>query len=160
MSVLGDIAATYRDPRRVVRRHLSAGPREDRALAVLMGACVIVFVAQWPRLAREAHLADQGLAELLGGALMGWLFIAPLLFYGLGLVAWLVARALGSRASPYDARLALFWALLASTPLFLLNGLVAGFVGPGPGLTLVGALWFAVFLWFWVSGMAAGWRGT
>lgn len=160
MSVLGDIAATYRGPRRVVRRHLAEGPREDRALVVLMGACVIVFVAQWPRLAREAHLAEQSVSELLGGALMAWLFIAPLLFYGLGFVAWLVARAMGSRGSTYDARLALFWALLASTPLILLNGLVAGFVGPGPGLTLVGALWFAVFLWFWVSGMAASWRGT
>lgn len=160
MSVLGDIAATYRGPRKVVRRHLAAGPREDRALAVLMGACVVVFIAQWPRLAREAHLAGEALGELLGGALMAWLFIAPLLFYGLGFVAWLVARAMGARLSPFDARMALFWALLASTPLILLNGLVAGFVGPGPGLTLVGALWLAVFLWFWVSGMAAAWRGT
>ena len=36
MSVITDIAATYRGPRRVVRRIIAAGPREDRALAILM----------------------------------------------------------------------------------------------------------------------------
>ena len=33
----------------------------------------------------------------------------------------------------------------------LLHGLVAGFIGPGPALQLVGALWLGVFLWFWIS---------
>ncbi|MEC7256397.1 MAG: YIP1 family protein, partial [Pseudomonadota bacterium] len=26
---------------------------------------------------------------------------------------------------------------------------VAGFIGPGPALQLVGLIWLAVFLWFW-----------
>ncbi len=35
--------------------------------------------------AREAHLDDTvPLDALLGGALMGWMFIAPLALYGLG----------------------------------------------------------------------------
>jgi len=45
--------------------------------------------------------------------------------------------------------LALFWALLVATPLKLLHGLVLGLIGSGPGLTLVGALWFALLMWNW-----------
>ncbi|WP_137700447.1 YIP1 family protein [Marimonas lutisalis] len=160
MSVLGDIGATYRGPRRVVRRLLAAGPREDRALAILMAACVLVFVAQWPRLARQAHLLDQDLPQLLGGTLMAWLFIAPLLFYVLAFVAWGLMRLLGGKGAPHEARIALFWAFLASSPLILLTGLVAGFIGPGPGLSLVGFAWFVVFAWFWLSGMAEAWGST
>ncbi|MBC7180364.1 MAG: YIP1 family protein [Roseovarius sp.] len=56
---------------------------------------------------------------------------------------------------------ALFWAFLAASPLILLHGLVAGFVGPGPGLQAVGLLWLLVFLWFWVSGLIeAEWSGA
>ena len=93
---------------------------------------------------------------LLGGALLGIVFIAPLLLYVLALVAHWIARAAGGQGDAYRARLALFWAFLASSPLILLNGLVAGFIGAGAALNLVGALWCAVFLWFWVSGMIQG----
>ena len=136
-----------------MRDHLARGESEPRALAFLMGACTVMFVARWPALAREAHLEDADLNMLMGGALLALLFIAPLLFYGLALLAHAVSRATGGQGTPYGARLALFWALLASTPLILLNGLVAGFIGPGPSLTLVGALWFAAFLWFFFAGM-------
>jgi len=153
MPVTTDIVATYRGPRRVVRRLLDMGQREDRALVILIGACVVVFVAQWPRLAREAHLTEQALNPLLGGALMGWLFIAPLLLYALALVSHGLARLTGGRGSAFGARLALFWAFLAASPLMLLHGLVAGFVGPGAGLQLVGIIWCGVFGWFWLSGL-------
>jgi len=43
--------------------------------------------------------------------------------------------------------------LLAASPLVLLHGLVAGFIGPGPGLQGVGLIWLVVFLWFWLSGL-------
>jgi len=39
-----------------VRAILAQGPREDRALATLLGACVILFIAQWPFHARAAYL--------------------------------------------------------------------------------------------------------
>ena len=35
---------------------------------------------------------------------------------------------MGGQGSAYGARLAVFWALLSSAPLVLLNGLVAGFI--------------------------------
>ncbi|MEI4231490.1 YIP1 family protein [Roseovarius sp. D22-M7] len=153
MPVTRDIVATYRGPRRVVRRLLSMGVREDRALVILIGACILVFVAQWPRLAREAHLSGDALNPLLGAALLAWLFIAPLLLYALALLSHGIARLTGGRGSAYGARLALFWAFLAASPLILLHGLVAGFVGPGPGLQLVGLIWCGVFGWFWLSGL-------
>lgn len=153
MAVTSDITATYRGPRNVMRRLLDMGQREDRALAFLMSACAIVFVAQLPRLAREAHLTGQELDMLMGGTLLAWLMIAPLMFYALAGLSHLVAKLLGGQGTWYGARLALFWSLLSSTPVMLLHGLVAGFIGPGPALQAVGILWLGVFFWFWISSL-------
>ncbi|MEO1106876.1 MAG: YIP1 family protein [Pseudomonadota bacterium] len=153
MPVSSDIVATYRGPGRVVRRLLDMGPREDRALIFVMAFCIVAFIAQMPGLARRAHIEDVELNMLLGGALMGSVFILPLFFYTLALLSHWAARMMGGNGTPYGARLALFWALLSSAPLVLLNGLVAGFIGPGPALTLVGLIWVAVFFWFWLSGL-------
>ena len=150
MSISRNIAATYRGPGRVMRELLSLGQREDRALAYLMGACALIFISQTPKLAREAHLTGSDLNMALGGSLMAWIFIAPLLLYAIAAGARLVGRVLGGQGSMYGARLALFWALLASSPLILLNGLVAGFIGPGIELQLVGFVWFVCFIWFWL----------
>lgn len=153
MAITQDIVATYRGPGKVLRRLLDRGQREDRALAILMAGCLVVFVSQWPVLARRAHLEQTELNPLLGGSLLAWLFIAPLVLYALAALSHVVARALGGQGSQYGARLALFWALLAASPLMLLNGLVGGFIGPGPALTLVGFVWFVLFLWFWLAGL-------
>ncbi|GGH24209.1 Yip1 domain-containing protein [Cribrihabitans marinus] len=153
MPVTSDITATYRGPGRVMRRLLSMGQREDRALAILMSACVLVFVAQMPRLAREAHVTGQELNMLLGGTLLAWVIIAPLLLYVIAALSHVVARLFGGRGDWYGARLALFWSLLAASPLLLLHGLVAGLIGPGPALQGVGFLWLVVFGWFWISSL-------
>jgi hypothetical protein len=161
MAVTTDIVATYRGPRRVIARLLSMGPREDRLLAFLMFGCTLAFVAQMPRLSREAHLTGQELNMLLGGALLGLIFIAPLALYAVSWGVHLLARLFGGAGDSYRSRLVLFWTLLASSPLLLLNGLVAGFIGPGPALSSVGILWLAVCLWFWLSGMIeAYWTRT
>ena len=160
MPVTRDIAATYRGPGAVMRRLLAAGPREDRALAILMGACLLVFIAQWPAISRRAHLEDLELNALLAGALFGWLFIAPLGLYLLAALSHLVAKAFGGKGGWYGARLALFWSLLASTPLILLNGLVAGFIGKGAALSIVGLAWFGVFLWFWMASLKVAEQGA
>ena len=75
------------------------------------------------------------------------------MFYLLAALTHAIARLLGGKGDWYGARLALFWAVLASTPLILLHGLVAGFVGEGAGLDAVGLIWLVVFLWFWASGL-------
>ncbi|MEL7258207.1 MAG: YIP1 family protein [Pseudomonadota bacterium] len=158
MPVTTDIVATYRGPRTVFRRLLDMGENEGRALAILMAGCAVFFVAEWPRLSREAHLTDQELNPLLGSSLMAWIFIAPLIFYTIAFVSQFVLRAMGGAVTGFAMRLALFWAFLAASPLKLLHGLIAGFIGPGQALTIVGAIWLAVFLWFWVSNLReAGW---
>lgn len=156
MSLVLDIAATYRGPRRVIRR-LTAGPeQESRALMYLMVACGLIFVAQWPRLRREAFLDSAQAVPFdarLGGALLAWIFLVPLAMYAIAWVSRGIARVMGGRGTGYTARLALFWSLLAATPLWLFYGLLAGFSGPGPSLTFAGLVAFAVFLLFWVLSM-------
>ncbi|WP_170427652.1 YIP1 family protein [Ruegeria arenilitoris] len=160
MPVTSDIVATYRGPGRVVRRLLSLGEREDRALIFVMGFCVVAFIAQLPSLARRAHFEGLELNALMGASLFGTVFILPLFFYLLAFVSYGVARLFGARGTSYGARLALFWALLSSTPVLLLHGLVAGFIGSGLALKIVGAVWFFVFLWFWISGLRQAQRQT
>lgn len=149
MSVTGDILRAYRAPRATFRARLGPAPREDRALVILIVACLIVFVAQWPRLQRQAIETGGDFQMLVGGALFGWLFIMPLFAYLVGTLSHLVGRAAGGAGSYYAARLALFWALLVASPLWLLSGLVAGLVGPGLVLDLVGAVALAAFLVHW-----------
>jgi hypothetical protein len=120
----------------------------------LMLGCAFVFLAQWPRLMRVA--AEPGappFEALIGGALLAWLFIAPLGFYLIAGLAHLAARALGGRGTGRGARLALFWALLAAAPAFLLHGIARGYLGSGPVTQLIGAIALGVFLAFWFLGL-------
>jgi len=136
------------------------GTREDRALAFLMGFCVIAFVAQLPRLARDAHLQGGDLPMMMAGALMGSVFIMPLILYLVAGLTHLMGKLLGRQSTGYGARLALFWSLLASTPLLLLYGLIGGFLGQGPALQLVGIVWLVIFLWFWIATLRASGEGA
>lgn len=151
--------ATWRGPGRVTGRILAAGENEARALAILLAACGLFFVAQWPEAARRAHLDPTvPLRALLGIRLFAVLFLAPVIFYAMAGISRLVLRVAGLRVSGYGARVALFWALLAVAPAVLLHGLVAGMVGPGAGLQIVGVAVFAAFLWFWTGGLRAAVR--
>ncbi len=145
--------ATYRSPAAAMRRHLDNGVREDRVIAVALGACALLFVAQWPGLARQAHTEGTELPMLLGGALLGVVFLLPLALYALAGVTRLIGWAVGGKGSGFGARMALFWALFAATPVALLHGMVVGLVGPGPAQILVGALWLGLFLWFWLRAL-------
>ena len=95
---------------------------------------------------------------LLGASLMAWLFVAPLMLYGLAGVTFVILKILRGNPTGYATRLALFWALLASSPVLLLHGLTAGFVGPGIELQIVGLIWFCIFSWFWISGLRVAYR--
>ncbi|MEP2640303.1 YIP1 family protein [Roseobacter sp.] len=158
MAVTRNIRLTYRNPGKILRGLLALGQREDRALAYLMAGCFVVFIAQMPRLAREAHITGQELDMLMGAALMAWIVIAPLMLYCLAALSHVVAKVFRGRGTFYGARLALFWALLAASPLMLLNGLVAGFIGPGLELQIVGFGWLCIFGWFWIGGLIAAER--
>lgn len=160
MSATLRIVGMYRRPRTIVRSILEEGVREDRALIFLMLGCLMVFIAQTPRLARQAFITGEDLSMLMGATLMAWLFIAPLLLYVLALLVSGVAGVLGSKMTAYGARIALFWALLACAPVMLLWGLTAGFIGPGIEMTGTGILWVVCFVWFFASGLIEAANGA
>jgi len=150
MGVAADILRSLRHgPRAVVREQLAQGPNESRALAFLMIGCALVFVAQWPRLMREAQLTGDDFTRLVAYALLGWLTIWPLAFYGLSALAHAISRGTGGQGTPFGARIALFWSWLASSPLALLTGLLAGLTGASVLTNLAGALWMLIFVAFW-----------
>lgn len=186
MPVTTDILASYRRPRSVMARLLAGGADDRVAFAYLTAGLVIGFVSQLPALMRRANepdpefeaairaeagdvrpiesvgvpadIVDAKFEALMSGALMAWIFILPLLLYGVAALSLPLMRALGAKITGLGTRLALFWAFLAATPLKLFQGLVAGFIGPGPVLIAAWSLWLAVFLWFWASNLReAGW---
>lgn len=159
MGVASDMARAYRHPKAVFAARMGATVREDRALAILMLACLLIFVAQWPRLQREAMQTEQAFQVLIGGALFAWLFVMPLVAYALGALSHAVARLFGGKGDGFSARFALFWALLVASPLWLLWGLTAGFIGPGVQMSLVGALALAAFLGHWAINLWVAERG-
>lgn len=149
MSILGDIVGTYRNPRRAMLRRLAV-TNEAKALMTLMGACMLVFVAQWPLVARQA-LLDPSITfeQRIGAVLMGWVFMAPLLFYAIGGLIWLAVRATGNPPSGLAIRVTLFWSLFAAGPFWLAYGLAEGFM-PGTVVTTVLGVFLLVTLFFFV----------
>lgn len=167
MAVSTDIFRSWRQPRTVIRGILAQGQREDRAIMLVMAACLLIFVAQWPRLARLAQGFDlppgaevPELSRLVAYEMLSWLVIWPLILYGIAAVTRLIAALMRGRGTHYGARVALFWALLASAPVLLLHGLTMGLIGAGPATTLVGAIWVALFVWVWSQGLWVSERET
>ncbi len=153
MAVTTDIVRAWRNPRAVMRGLLDAGRREDRALIFVMGACFVIFVAQWPRLSRRAAGFDLApgaevpeLSQLVAYEFMAWIMVWPLMLYFLGSLLHVLAKAAGGKGSFYSARLSLFWAMLATTPLALLYGLSTGFLGQVASTQMVGVIWIAGFI--------------
>ena len=153
MSLLGNILKSYRRPRAVIEEFMDDGDREDRALGFLAGGCVITFIAQWPPLARQAYIEGQELDMLMGAALYGWIFLAPLLFYILAGLVQFIGYLLGSKRSGAQTRTVIFWAFLATAPLLLVVGVIEGFLGPSAMKTFVEVIWLASFIWFVVAGL-------
>ena len=155
MSVVADILESWRKPSQVMGRHLRRGKSEPFAFTFIVVFLIICFVAQWPEAARVTALNPEipVAAQLLPRGL-ALLATIPFL-YLVAALGGLVARALGGRGSWYAARIALFWALVAVSPLVLLVGLVAGMIGQGIQLNLIGGVTFAIFLTFWTINLRA-----
>ena len=150
MSVTADIWRSWRHgPGGPVRDFLDGGPQETRAFALLMGACALVFVAQWPRLSRTAFETGEEMSRLVAYDLIAWLMVWPLLFYALAALAHGLSRGLGGRGTAGAARVALFWSWLAATPLALLYGAAVGLGGPSWPARALGAAWMAGFALLW-----------
>ncbi|UWR23976.1 YIP1 family protein [Sulfitobacter sp. S190] len=156
MSLTSDIMGTYRAPGRIQSRFLAQGRNEVRALLFLLIAGVLMFVAATPYQAREAELRpDVPLIARLYWSAFLYIFIMPLLVYAFAALIWLLSRIARRNISGFQIRFTLIWSLLATAPVFLLLGLVAGFIGQGVQLQMVGLIWLAVFGWFWAKGLLA-----
>ncbi|MDE0851097.1 hypothetical protein [Yoonia sp.] len=155
MAVTTDIVRTWRSPRVVMRELLGHGQREDRAIAYVMAACLILYVAQWPRLKRAEQFelyGPDGASDFqmnAGIAFFSMLIVWPLGLYAIAAVSHLVAKIFRSKGTHYAARLALFWSLLTTTPVLLLHGLTVGLIGPGSAANLVGGVWVISFIAIW-----------
>ncbi|WP_298256081.1 YIP1 family protein [uncultured Litoreibacter sp.] len=149
------IFESYRAPRKVARRFRDAGADEGTGLGWLFAACILFFIARLPGLARTSHLS-QGEVPLFGlalGTFFGTLLLAPIFFYVVASLSHFVAKAFGANGTVTDARLAMFWGLLASGPIVLFHGLVSAMIGPGSQSSIVAFVSFAVFLWVWINSL-------
>ncbi|MCB1368800.1 MAG: hypothetical protein KDK00_13605, partial [Rhodobacteraceae bacterium] len=103
----------------------------------------------------EQVLGEDGPAPLdatLAITMFGWLFVWPLILYGIGGLSHLLARLMGGLGRGVDARLALFWAVLAVSPLFLLRGM-ASVSQSVPMVTVINYAIAAAFFWIWLAGL-------
>ena len=114
MAVSTEIMRSWRQPGPTVRRLLPS-MTEGRALAFVMGGCLLIFVAQWPRLVRLSEGIDlptggevQELSQLIAYSLVSWLIVWPLIFYIAAGITRIVARLFKGKGSGYGARLAMF----------------------------------------------------
>ncbi|GGL65341.1 hypothetical protein [Wenxinia marina] len=153
MAVTVDILNAWRRPAGTIRSLLDRGRHEPQALFFLMLGCALIFVAQWPRLSRLAIETGRPLEQLVAYEAVAWLIVWPLALYLVAGLSWLGLRFLAPALTPYGARLALFWAVLASAPAGLLYGLMHGLAGSGPGAQVVGILWLAALALFWALGL-------
>ena len=148
MSVVSNVLYTYRSPSKAFERMYARPDSEATSLGYLMGACFLTYVAQWPYLARQAHLEEFNLQTSLAASLLAWLLIAPLLLYTLAIVLYFFHKFFKGSKSSAQIRVGLFWSFLAATPIMMLFGLVKGFLGHGTAESIVGFFWFVAFSYF------------
>jgi len=159
MSLVPDIVASWRAPRKVLRRHLQRPRSEAFVFTFLFTFLLIAFVAQAPYAARLAQLLPEvALNQRLYAAALGLLASIPF-WYALAALSRLVAQVLGGQGGWYGARLALFWALVAISPAMLLMGLALGFLGQGTQTNALGLLIGFAFLAIWGANLYEAERG-
>lgn len=155
MPVSRDITRMYRRPRQVVGELYAMGPREDRAVMWLIIGCFLMFISRLPALQRDAVNTGSDFQQDTIYAFFTLLMLLPLVFYLIAAILHGITKVMRPNIKSYGARVAVFWGWLAATPIALFYGLLAGLNGlEHPGTTMIGALWLAVLLWFWISGLA------
>ncbi|TVR44226.1 MAG: YIP1 family protein [Rhodobacteraceae bacterium] len=154
MSLMRNIARSYRAPGRVVAALDAQGVREPQLLFFLCLACGLIFLSQWPVLSRAAALDPSiSFEQRLGGALFGVMFMLPLILYGVAGLLQLGMRLVSGPVAGLRVRLALFWALVAIAPLMLVHGGLRGFLGSSLAVQLFGFVVLAAFLYILGAGL-------
>ena len=156
MSLMRNIARSYRAPGKVVSGLADDDLREPQVLFFGLLACGLIYVAQWPGLSRAATL-DPSITfeQRMGGALFGVMFLLPLVLYAIAAMLQLALRLTGRAVPGLHVRLAFFWALLAVTPLMLAQGGMIAFLGAHPAVTAFGFVVAGAFLYMLIAGLRA-----
>ena len=150
MALSQDVIGSWRHPRVVIRRLLAKGSSEPFAFGLLATGLILLFVSLTPFLAREAYLhPEQPLVQRLVGAALAITATVPF-WYALAAIAHLVALVFGGKGGFFGGRLALFWAIVITSPFNLILGLLQGLAGQTQGVTLLGLMVFGTFLAFWL----------
>lgn len=155
MSLVTNIATAYRAPRVAFRRELGQ-LAEPRSLMIALLFCVLTYVSRMPEIAAISHLEGDDIDTRNGryGAMfVSTILFAPLMMYFIAFLAHAVIRLFGGQATWGEARLALFWAALASSPLVLISGALKVF-SPGAPFLVAQLLTAVVFLWQWAACIA------
>ncbi|MEO5613912.1 MAG: YIP1 family protein [Cypionkella sp.] len=151
MSVTTDIVQAWRQPKVVIGRHLQRPKSEPFVFSLLVAFLLLAFVSLWPFLSRQTvQQPEVPMLQRLVASGLALLASIPFWYLFAAVSRW-IAKVMGGQGSYYTARLALFSALLAVTPGMLLQGLVAGMIGPGLQANLVAALVGLGFVWIWMS---------
>ena len=147
------ILANYRSPKKAFTEKLSEGISETKVFIWLLIACFLQFLARLPLLSREAHLDIDGpsLVSLIGGVLIGSIFLAPLVFYVFSMLLCLVVRFWFRDLKWIYFRGAFFWSLLAISPLVLVRGVLVGVLGSSFYINVLSILVFLYFIILIVS---------
>lgn len=152
MSVMQNIARSYRNPGQVVRDLLAQDLREPQVLFFNLLACGLIFIVQLPRMPRLAEATPMTPEELRSGLIVATLFILPLLLYGIAGAIQLALKLARVPVPGLWVRLVLFWSLLCVTPLMLLHGGLAAILGPVGAVQAFGFVVAVAFIYITVLG--------
>ena len=155
MAVASDVVRAYASPRRTARLMLSKVNSESRALALVMIGCTFLFIAQFPELILQGrtNTGQPTLAAMAAGRVIGTLLFAPLMFYFLAGATGALMRLLGRQISWLHSRVSLFWAVLAASPLVLIEAVAGGLQLNDLVQQTVSVVTIILFAAFWVSGL-------
>lgn len=149
MAVVDAILSAYKGPKEEMRAQINAGITEPQTLFYALMFGFLSFVAIVPSLARRAITDDIELKALAGAQFVSSVFMMPLLMYAIAGLSHLILLRFGGQGSYVDARRAMFWAAIVTTPCILLNGLInvyaPSFYLLSTGVTAI------VFFWQWIS---------
>jgi len=148
MALISDILESWRSPRKVIRRHRARGRSEPFLFTFLFVFLLLAVVSVAPFLARAAAIEAKPFPPYLLAACFGAVVAVPF-FYAMAALGHLTARLMGGKGGFYDGRLAMFWALVTTTPALLLYGLVRAMAAESPAVPVLGLLVFVIFLGFY-----------
>lgn len=160
MALVADIARAWRRPGATFAEIRARPGMSDRvALGYLFMALVVMFAARLPELPALAG-PERPLDGMVAALLVGFFILGPLLLYLLAGLAHLIARTLGGQGDGLSSRLALFWALMASSPAVLLAALLRqAFAGLPQVAEMASLASGGVFVWQWWMAMRTAHAG-